>query len=101
MGQSYEKPTLFLSYQDKKPVTSLIHSVSLETLRADLPPCRTPHISGRWRDPVKENAGGALLTLIISAAETPEINFPGNRQKKTHFIKVNLLSYFSALAAAP
>lgn len=100
-GHSYEKPTLFLSYQDKKPVISLIHSVSLEILQADLPLRCTPHISGRWRDPVKENGGEKLLTLIISAVGIPEVNFPGNRRKKTHFIKVNWFIYSSMSEAVP
>lgn len=36
VGHSYGKPTLSLSYQDKKPVISLIHSVSLEILQSRL-----------------------------------------------------------------
>lgn len=68
-GHSDEKPALSLSYQDKKPVISLIHSVSLELLQADLPLGCTPHLSRRWKDPVKQNGGGKLLALIILAVE--------------------------------
>lgn len=100
-GHSDEKPALSLRYQDKKPVISLIHSVSLELLLADSPLGCTPHLSRRWKDPVKQNGGGKLLALIIPAVEMPEINFPGNRPKKTHFIKGDFVPRFSPLEAAP
>lgn len=100
-GHSDEKPALSLSYQDKKPVISLIHSVSLELLQAYLPLGCTPHLSRRWKDPVKQNGGVKLLALIIPAVEMPEINFPGNIPKKTHFIKGDLVSRFSPLEAVP